>query len=171
MNRIQREFTKTLELISKDKNSFFDKVELIDNDFRIWKVIVNLPESDFRNQLKSKTGETKVEFQLRFPDEPGNSYPAIAPKLMIVPKIWSTYTTFAGGMCLEILSKNGWSSTTSVETFMISVVYILTNRTEIYETKKGRNTDHLLAYKETDTFIERHNWNKSEKVKIEKEKQ
>ena len=99
-------------------------VEVVADDLYNWKItMLKMPaDSKLAQDLVKLSEETgrKVNVQLEFLFDA--KYPFSPPFIRIVaPHISGGYVTFGGGLCMELLTNEGWSSAYSIESLLIQI--------------------------------------------------
>ncbi len=117
--RLLNEYKK---ITSLDSNKVGFTVELSEEDvIDIWKIcITNFDNSCMIKQDLDKLGINMIEMEIRFPER----YPIEPPFIRIVsPRfVYRTgHITSGGSICMELLTKSGWSAMYSMESLVIDI--------------------------------------------------
>jgi ubiquitin-protein ligase len=120
--RTKRLFSEYKKIVALDSNTVGFRVELAEEDnLDIWKIFI----TNFDNNLNIKQnlmeiGVNEVEMEISFPDK----YPIEPPFIRIVsPRfVYQTgHITSGGSICMELLTKSGWSAMYSIESLIIDI--------------------------------------------------
>ena len=120
--RTKRLFSEYKKIMALDPTTVGFRVELAEDDnLDIWKIfITNFDNNPKIKQDLDKIGLNEVEMELRFPDR----YPIEPPFIRIVgPRfVYQTgHITSGGSICMELLTKSGWSPMYSIESLIIDI--------------------------------------------------
>lgn len=88
------------------------KLTSFDKDTDLYKDMMN---------FKKKTGQDHILLEMRFSSE----YPHVPPFIRVVRPRFAFRTghvTIGGSICMELLTKSGWSSTNDIESILIQIV-------------------------------------------------
>ncbi|XP_053692123.1 ubiquitin-conjugating enzyme E2 Q2-like [Sabethes cyaneus] len=104
------------------KNNIFS-VELVDDSLYEWNVRLKSVDPDSQLQkdlvlLKEQQGEEGILLNITFK----STYPFDPPFVGIVyPAIAGGYVLFGGAICMELLTKQGWSSAYTIEAVILQI--------------------------------------------------
>jgi ubiquitin-protein ligase len=108
------------------KNGIFT-VELVDDSLYEWHVKLSIvdPESPLHTdllQLKDKGGKDHIMLHISYKD----NYPFAPPFVRIVyPVLTGGYVLNGGAICMELLTKQGWSSAYTIEALIMQIAATL----------------------------------------------
>lgn len=108
------------------KNGIFT-VELVDDSLYEWHVKLNIvdPESSLHTdllQLKERGGKDHIMLHISYKD----NYPFAPPFVRIVyPVLTGGYVLNGGAICMELLTKQGWSSAYTIEALIMQIAATL----------------------------------------------
>lgn len=155
--RLMKEYEHCMKISTQPEPPF--TVELIDNALNKWNV--KLHHIDKESKLyrdMNRLGITCITLNILFPED----FPFAPPFLHVVwPRISRGYVLEGGAICMELLTKEGWSSVYTVEAMIIQfssqVVKgggeIIDNCSEPY-TKK----DAYISFQRLSRQHEKHGW-------------
>lgn len=104
-------------------------VDIVNDNIYNWKVEILQVDSDSplfsdlkKLKSKGKSGNASIELQLLFKDR----FPFDPPFVRVVKPILTGGFVFGGGaICMELLTKQGWSSAYSVESLIMQIIATL----------------------------------------------
>jgi len=120
-DRLMKELREVYRSESFKRNVF--KVDLIDDSLYEWNVKLFVVDSDSPlhedlKQLKEKEGRDHILLHIRFKE----NYPFEPPFVRVVsPIISGGYVLGGGAICMELLTKQGWSSAYTVEAIILQI--------------------------------------------------
>lgn len=99
-------------------------VDIVDEDLYHWKIRMFKMDSDSKLatalNILSEAFEKKVIVELEFRFD--SNYPFSPPFIRILgPHIRDGYVTEGGGLCMKLLTKQGWSPAYSIESLIIQI--------------------------------------------------
>lgn len=111
---------KEIKSIHKSENykSGVYQYDLIDDSLYNWKVSINKldPDSTLGKELKKE--KLSVELHFQFPTE----YPFEPPFVRVTaPVLRGGFVQSGGAICLEVLTKQGWCATYSIESLIMQI--------------------------------------------------
>ena len=120
--RTKRLFSEYKKIIALNPANVGFRVELMEEDnLDIWKIfIINFDNNPKIKQDLDKIDIKEVEMELNFPER----YPIEPPFIRIVsPRfVYQTgHITSGGSICMELLTKSGWSAMYSIESLIIDI--------------------------------------------------
>lgn len=120
-NRLQKELHEVFRSDSYKNGDY--NITLIDGSLYDWEVhLLKVdPDSQLHKDLEAinkQHGINNITFHFQFKD----TYPFEAPLVRLVsPVISGSYVMEGGALCLKLLTAEGWSSASTVESVLVSV--------------------------------------------------
>lgn len=124
-DRLMKELREVYKSDSYKKGVF--TVELVDDSLYEWYVKLSIvdPESPLHTdlvQLKDKGGKDHIMLHISYKD----NYPFAPPFVRIVyPVLTGGYVLNGGAICMELLTKQGWSSAYTIEALIMQIAATL----------------------------------------------
>jgi len=161
--RLMREFKQILSADVVKKGHW--TVELVDDKLFEWSVKIKKLDDDSEltqdlKTLQEKYGQDYIHLKLRFKD----TYPFTFPVVGIVtPRMRDGHVFTAGAMCMELLTKDGWSSTYTAEKVILQVISTLcVGKARVHFDKETmtpyEQSDLEQAYARLAEFHKHHGW-------------
>jgi ubiquitin-conjugating enzyme E2 Q len=155
--RLMKEYEHCMKMSSGPEAPF--TVELIDNALNKWNV--QLRHIDKESKLYKdmiRLGVSHITLNILFPED----YPFAPPFLHVVwPRITRGYVLEGGAICMELLTKEGWSSVYTVEATIIQFSsQVVKGGGEILETSSEPYTkkDAYISFQRLSRQHEKHGW-------------
>jgi ubiquitin-protein ligase len=157
---VKRLYKEYLGISSSDKNEYGIRGELQDNNLYIWYVYLNnFPKETLLQQDLDRYGVKDIKLRIEFSEE----YPYHPPFIHILYPEFETGTahvTSDGAICMESLTRSGWSQLTSMENLLIQIKDVLVSgngrikvsstfsryfNNAIYDTNKAKESFNRVA--------------------------
>ncbi|EDV99264.1 ubiquitin-conjugating enzyme E2 Q2 [Drosophila grimshawi] len=125
-------------------------VELVEDSIYNWNICLNSVDSDSPLhsdllKLKENEGTDYIQLNALFSDK----YPFEPPFVRVVhPVIYGGHVLIGGAICMELLTKNGWSSAYNVEAVILQIAATLVEgnaRINFHSTENISRTENSLA--------------------------
>ncbi len=120
--RTKRLFKEYTKLCNSNSDELGFHVELVEEDtLDVWRILItNFDNNPKIKQDLDKIGVKEIEMEMRFPDR----YPIEPPFIRLVsPRfVYRTgHITSGGSICMELLTKSGWTPMCSIESLMVDI--------------------------------------------------
>jgi len=152
-------------MLGENAKKFGYEVEPVDDNLHHWTVkLFDFPDdselfSDLQKYAKKYT-KNYVNMEITFPSD----YPFEPPYIRIVSprfKFMTGHVTIGGSICMQLLTKSGWSSAYSLENVLIQI------KSELYDGGGRIDFSNLTPYSDHeakmsfDRFSQKYGWNKA----------
>jgi len=137
LKKLIREY-KTIIKSNPDELGF--RIDVNSNDLYLWKVFIYKYDEKYGiGQDMKKYGIKEIELEMKF----GTDYPYAPPFVRVIRPRFKRLTghiTSGGALCMEILTKSGWSPACSIEALLVSI------KSEILEGEARLDPHNAVAY-------------------------